>query len=94
MTTVVRRNDDVDQYEITVDDELAGFVTFRVAGDVITFVHTETKSEFEGQGIASRLIREALADVRGRAQRVVPQCPFVRSYIEDHPEYHDLLVAQ
>ena len=91
MTTVVRRNDDLNQYEITVDGELAGLSTFRVDGEVITFVHTETKSEFEGQGMASRLVREALADVRSRSERVIPKCPFVRQYIADHPEYQDLL---
>ena len=91
MTTVVRRNDDLDQYELTVDEELAAHVTFRVDGDVITFLHTETESEFVGRGLASQLVREALADVRSRSQRVVPQCPFVRAYIEKHPEYQDLL---
>jgi hypothetical protein len=91
MTTVVNRNDDAGRYEITVDDELAGFSTFRVDGDVITFVHTETESEFEGHGLASKLIREALDDVRSRGERVVPVCPFVRKFIAGHAEYQDLL---
>jgi hypothetical protein len=91
MTTVVKRNDDAGRYEITVDDELAGFSTFRIDGDVITFVHTETESAFEGHGMASKLIREALDDVRARGQRVIPRCPFVRRFIADHAEYQDLL---
>jgi hypothetical protein len=91
MTTVVNRNDDVSRYEITVDDELAGFSTFRLDGDVITFVHTETESQFEGHGVASKLIREALDDVRARGLRVIPRCPFVRRFVADHAEYQDLL---
>ena len=58
---------------------------------MITFVHTETESEFQGHGVASTLVREALDDVRARGLRVVPQCPYVRSFIDDHPEYQDLL---
>lgn len=88
---MVRRNDDLNQYEIYVDDQLAALSTFRVDGDVITFLHTETESEFEGRGLASQLVREALADVRARAERVIPRCPFVRKYIDKHPEYQDLL---
>jgi hypothetical protein len=91
MTTVVKRNDDAGRYEITVDDELAGFSTFRLDGDVITFVHTETESAFEGHGIGSTLIREALGDVRARGERAIPRCPFVRAYIADHAEFQDLL---
>ena len=91
VTTLVKRNDDAGRYEITVDDQLAGFVTFRESGDVITFVHTETESEFKGQGVASTLVREALGDARARSLRVIPRCPFVRSFIDDHPEYQDLL---
>jgi predicted GNAT family acetyltransferase len=94
MTTVVRRNDDLSRYEITVDDQLAGFVTFRVDDDVITFVHTETEPEFRGQGVASTLVTEALDDVRGRGERVIARCAFVRGYIEEHPEYQDLLAAE
>lgn len=91
MTTLVRRDDEAGRYEITVDDQLAGFVTFRLDGDVITFVHTETESEFQGHGAASTLVREALDDVRARGLRVIPRCPYVRSFLDDHPEYQDLL---
>ena len=34
----------------------------------------------------------ALDDVRSRGLRVVPICPFVRTYLQHHPEYEDLVV--
>jgi predicted GNAT family acetyltransferase len=39
---------------------------------------------------SSALARRALDDARGDGVRVDPQCGFVASYIERHPEYADL----
>ena len=35
----------------------------------------------------------ALDDIRARGLRLVPFCPFVRSYIRRHPDYADLVVG-
>jgi predicted GNAT family acetyltransferase len=36
------------------------------------------------------LVRRALDDVRSRELRVVARCPYVKSWIERHPDYADL----
>lgn len=46
-----------------------------------------------GRGVASDLVKEALAYARQNDYRVVPSCPYVRSFIEGHPEYGDLVAA-
>ena len=81
------------RYEVAVDDELAGVLTYRVDGaaGVITHVHTETNSAYGGRGLGSRLVRFALDDARARGLTVRPQCPFMLSFIQDHPEYSDLV---
>ena len=91
MTTTVTANEDEGRYEIYVDDELAGFTYFSIAGDVATFPHTEIASEFEGQGLAKQLIGSALDDIRARGLKVIALCPFVRRFIDTHPDYQDLL---
>ena len=45
----------------------------------------------EGRGIGSRLVRAALEKVRAEGLKVVALCPFVKAYIEKHPEEQDLL---
>ena len=46
---------------------------------------------FEGQGVGSSLVRQELDDVRARGGlRVRPSCPFVRGWIDKHPDYADL----
>ena len=59
---------------------------YRLDGDTITFTHTAVPEEAEGHGVASRLIAVALADVRERGLKVVPQCAFVRAYLAKHPD--------
>jgi uncharacterized protein len=80
------------RYEIRVDGELAGFTQYFRRQGVVTFTHTEIEPEYEGQGLASDLVRRALDDVRANGETVVPQCPFVKSFIHRHPdEYGDLV---
>jgi predicted GNAT family acetyltransferase len=78
------------QYEIEVGGAPAGLIRYTRDGDVVTLVHTEVEPRFEGRGVGSALIRGALDDLRARGQTVRPVCPFVRAYIERHPEYADL----
>jgi uncharacterized protein len=93
MANDVRRNDDANRYEIVVDGAVAGFARYRIADDLLVFHHTEVDDDHEGEGLGSRLVRGALDDVRARGEQIVPQCPFVRRFIEQHDEYGDLVAA-
>jgi predicted GNAT family acetyltransferase len=84
-------NTDGERYEIRVDDELAGFVQYRLRPGSIELVHTEIDEEFEGRGLGSRLISFALNDARERGLAVLPFCPFVNDYIQRHRQYVDLV---
>jgi predicted GNAT family acetyltransferase len=89
----VRVVDDLDsaRYEIWVGDTRAGYSEYRVRGNEYSLAHTVTEPEFEGQGLAGRLVRTMLDDLRNRGIGVLPHCPFVRAYIHDHREYVDLV---
>src|ERR1700730_8106345 len=80
------------RYELPVDGHIAA-TYYAIADGVITFIHTEVPPELGGQGIASKLIRGALDQVRAEGLKVIAQCPFVKAYIDKHPEYADLLKA-
>ena len=58
---------------------------------MIVFTHTLVPPEIEGRGVGSKLIRGALDSARDQGLRVVPQCPFVKAFIDRHPGYRDLL---
>ncbi|HWM74644.1 MAG TPA: GNAT family N-acetyltransferase [Nocardioides sp.] len=91
--TTVTRSDERARFEATVDGELAGYSEFRLGEGRIEFTHTEVDDAFEGQGVGSALVSEALDQVRAEGLEVVASCEFVRSYIERHQEYADLLAS-
>jgi len=81
-----------ERFEIRAGDDLAGFTTYKRRGGLIAFIHTEVAHEYEGKGVASRLISGALDAARKEGLAVLPFCPFVRGYIARHPgEYLDLV---
>ena len=88
----VTDNDAAHQFEAQVDDQLARLVYERTGGRIV-LIHTEVPDTLSGRGIGSRLARFALEDARARRLRVVPRCPFVRAYIERHPEYRGLVTG-
>lgn len=60
-------------------------------GDQIVFTHTFVPEDARGQNLGTALVEAGLAYAREHSLTVVPQCPFVASYVEEHPEAQDLL---
>jgi uncharacterized protein len=90
--TVITRNDEASRYEAHVDGELAGFAEYTLTSTAITFTHTEVDSAYEGQGVGSVLAKGALDDAIERGdRRIKVVCPFIRAWIERHPDYQHLL---
>ncbi len=88
----VTNNEAEKRYEARVDGRLAGSAYYDTADDLIVFTHTEVDDDYEGQGVGSTLARAALDDVRADGRRkVVPRCPFIKGWIDRHPDYRDLL---
>jgi predicted GNAT family acetyltransferase len=88
----VVNNEAAHRYEAFIGDERAGFVDYRLRPGRIVLVHTEVDDSFEGQGVGGRLAEAALDDARARGLSVSPMCPFIASFIDEHPEYADLVV--
>jgi predicted GNAT family acetyltransferase len=89
---VVTDNPDESRYEAHIDGELAGIAEYHLTKSSIVFTHTEVFDAFEGKGVGSTLARHALDDVRAKGGRdVVPVCPFIHGWIDDHPDYADLV---
>jgi len=81
-----------ERFEVRVGDELAGFAEYRRRPDLIAFTHTMIDPRFEGQGLASELVRTALGEARSSGLKVLPFCPFVRGYIAGHAaDYLDMV---
>lgn len=82
------------RFEARIGDELAGTLYYVREPGRLVFTHTEVAPEYEGRGVGSALAREGLAAARAAGLSVVPQCPFIASYVQRHPgEYDDLVSA-
>jgi predicted GNAT family acetyltransferase len=80
------------RYEARIDGELLGHSDYHLTKSSIVFTHTEVSPDAEGKGVGSALARGALDDVRAKGERdVVPVCTFIHGWIDDHPEYADLV---
>jgi uncharacterized protein len=92
-STEVRDNAPRSRYEVSLDGRIVGFADYRAHGDIVVFPHTEIEPSMRNQGLGAELVRGALDDVRARGATVVAQCWYVGEFIDQHPEYADLLAA-
>lgn len=83
-------NMDKHRFEASLDGALAR-VDYRIVDGAMRLHHTEVPRAFEGRGIAAALVRAAISHARELGLRVVPACPYVRSYMQKHPDTQALL---
>jgi predicted GNAT family acetyltransferase len=88
----VQDNPERSRYE-ALDESgvVAGFAEYRAEDRVRVFTHTEVDDAFEGQGVGSTLVGEALDHVRREGLRARVLCPFIKDYLERHPEQQDVV---
>ena len=83
----IKNNQKDGRWEVTDGGRVIAFAEYKSRPDKVTFIHTEVDPDYEGQGIGSRLARTALDDAVARGVRIAIYCPFIRSYVDRHPEY-------
>jgi predicted GNAT family acetyltransferase len=88
----IRDNTSAHRLEIT-DGDAISFLTYRMKGDAIEYLHSETPAELQGRGYASALAKFGLERDKAAGRKVIPTCPFVKTYIDRHPEYASLVLA-
>lgn len=92
MEPKVIHNEQAHRYEIWVDEKRVGHADYSLMSGERHFVHTETDPAEQGKGYAAILMREAFLEMRQNSKdKVVPVCSYVVTYMQRHPETHDLL---
>ncbi len=72
-------------------DALAGVLTYQLTGAIIAYTHTQVDPAFEGRGVGSALARAAMDDARDKSRMVVPICPFLSGWLDQHREYEKIV---
>jgi predicted GNAT family acetyltransferase len=80
-----------DRFTIAVDGQQVGIVAFVDHAGQRIFLHTEVEDAFEGRGLASILVSEALAATRDAGLRIIAVCPMVAGYLDKHHGFDDIV---
>ncbi|GAC1646317.1 MAG: GNAT family N-acetyltransferase [Mycobacterium sp.] len=79
-----------DRFSIAVEGRQAGPAEYTDRDRQRIFPHTEVADEFEGRGLATILVGEALQATRDAGLRIVAVCPMVAAFVRKHHEFDDV----
>lgn len=84
----VTRDDDARRWVATLDGAAVGELVWRDGADGLpVLVHTGVEDAAEGRGVGGALARTALDDLVARDQAFRVTCPFVRAWLDRHPDH-------
>jgi predicted GNAT family acetyltransferase len=84
-------NPEASRFELRLGGNLIGLADYRRSDGRLALLHTEVEESRNGQGFGSVLVEGALREAERQELEVLPLCPFVGWYIEQHPEYEELV---
>jgi len=90
MSYTIRHDAEARRFQTEVDGH-TGVLDYSEHGDRVSFDHVVVPDAIGGRGVAGALTRHALEHARAEGWRVVPRCPYVRAWVERHPDYADLV---
>lgn len=85
-------NEAARRFELVVDGHVA-FEEFERFPGGIAYLHTIVPKALEGRGIGGALVRHIMDYAVQNQLKVRPDCPFVKAYIDKHPEYQAISLA-
>jgi predicted GNAT family acetyltransferase len=64
-----------------------GILTISIVSEQLVIAdHTSTSDDLRGQGVGKALVERLIEDAHKEGRKVLPLCPFVRSYFSRHPD--------
>lgn len=73
------------------DNKEVGELTFMLKEEQMIINHTGVNPELRGQGLAEKLVLEAVEYARKNQLKIIPFCSYVSVYIGKHPEVQDVI---
>jgi len=86
----VTHNHEASRFEIHLENGQTAYMDYNETDLGLNFAHTYVPKSFEGRGIAAAIVKFALEYVGENDISYIASCPFVRVYLQRHPEYHSL----
>jgi predicted GNAT family acetyltransferase len=92
MDTDIIHNKTKHRFELTIEGHTA-FIDYLLDGNIIELPHTWVPKPLEGRGIGAALAKHVLDYAASNKLGVIPSCPFIKVYIDRHPQYQSLVVS-
>jgi predicted GNAT family acetyltransferase len=87
-----KNNDKSGIFYIEKENKTIGKLTFTYkAANKIVIDHTEVDNSQNGKGFGKDLVKNAVDFAREKNLKIIPQCSFAKSVIENTPEFQDVL---
>ena len=88
MDVKVQQDEEKRKFYADIDGHEA-VIEYAKMDDVYNLVHTHVPEELRGQGIAEKLTRGTLDEIRRQGAKFLPSCPYIQSFLKKHPEYQE-----
>lgn len=76
-------------YEI--EGQEIGEIEFKeLDNNTVDIYHTYVNPDYQGQQIASKLVKELFKKLKKENKKAMISCSYVARWIEKHPEYNDI----
>lgn len=90
----VRFDEDGQRLVGEVDGQECVLEVRRWSERIVEFKRTFVPPELRGAGAGQAFVAAALDWARRGDQRIIPSCPFVKEFVEEHPEQRELVVER
>ncbi len=84
-------NEEDRRYSLHIDG-YETYVEYHVDNGVYVLAHTFVPEELRGKGAGAKLLLAVLDELRSEGARIIPECPFIVTYIKRNPQYKDMVV--
>ena len=80
------------RFRLPLEDGGEAYVEYAERGSgTLDLLHTIVPPESQNEGIGTGLVEQVLQLARNEGLQVVPSCPFVSAFLQNHPEYRDVV---
>ena len=66
------------------DKTIAEVTFYEIKKGIYNIDHTFVDDSLRGQGIGSKLVQEAVKEIKGKGAQIEATCPFANKWLEEH----------
>lgn len=89
MSSTVSHDPNQHRFSLEIEGH-TGLIDYVDQGEVWALTHTFVPVELRGKGVAGILVDAAFTAAREAGVKIDPQCSYVATYMQRHPETGDL----